>query len=130
MSEEAPDRRDQDDDARRDDDNEGGVAVKEETATKTKSKTKSKPKSSPPKMDHLPPWRVLLHNDDHNTFDHVIRAIRELTPLDLSMAVTRTYEAHIRGVSLLMVTHRERAELYRDQFRTKRLTVTIEPMDA
>jgi ATP-dependent Clp protease adapter protein ClpS len=41
--------------------------------------------------------------------------------------VARTIEAHQSGVSMLLVTHRERAELIQDQFQTRGLTVTIEP---
>ena len=75
----------------------------------------------------LPPYRVLLHNDDVNTFEHVIRAILQLTPLKEPEAVARTIEAHETGSSLLLVTHRERAELYVEQFTSKQLTVTCEP---
>ena len=75
----------------------------------------------------LPPYRVLLHNDDVNTFEHVISAILKLTRLTAEEAVQRTIEAHERGVSLLLVTHRERAELYVEQFKSLSLTVTCEP---
>ena len=74
-------------------------------------------------------FRVILHNDDNNSFEHVIEAIVELTPLQLGEALERTKEAHREGCALLLVIHRERAELYEDQFRTKSLTVTIEPAD-
>jgi len=36
-------------------------------------------------------------------------------------------EAHRKGVSLVTVTHRERAEFLEEQFRSCRLIVTIEP---
>lgn len=95
--------------------NSGGAA----TATKTRV--------APPKVDRLPPFRVLLHNDDVNDVIYVVRSITELTPLSRPEAVHRTREAHESGAALLLVTHRERAELYREQFRSKGLTVTIEP---
>ncbi len=75
----------------------------------------------------LPPYRVILHNDDVNTFEHVIASIRRLTPLTFEEAVQRTLEAHETGTSLLLVTHKERAELYVEQFASLRLTVTAEP---
>lgn len=75
----------------------------------------------------LPPYRVVLHNDDVNTFDHVIITIVKLTPLELEDAADRALEAHETGQSVLLVTHRERAELYVEQFATYRLTVTAEP---
>jgi ATP-dependent Clp protease adaptor protein ClpS len=80
-----------------------------------------------PKTRELPPYRVILHNDDVNTFEHVIRTILELTPLKEPEAVARTLEAHERGATLLLVTHKERAELYVEQFASKKLTVTCEP---
>ena len=75
----------------------------------------------------LPPFRVILHNDDVNDFDHVIRSILRLTPLKLADAIARTLEAHETGCSLLLVTHQERAELYVEQFASVSLTVTAEP---
>ncbi len=75
----------------------------------------------------LPPYRVILHNDDVNTFEHVILAILKLTPLKEPEAVARTIEAHETGSALLLVTHKERAELYVEQFASKKLTVTCEP---
>lgn len=94
------------------------------TATaKPKRRPVSKPK--PPKM--LPPWKVLLHNDDKNDMEFVVVTIVELTPLKEPEAVLCTLEAHKEKVSLLLVTHKERAELYKDQFESKGLTVSIEP---
>lgn len=97
--------------------NDQGVAV---AAAPAKKPTRPIPR-------RLPPYRVLLHNDDVNIFGHVVLSILELTELTLEDAVARTKEAHTCGVSLLLVTHKERAELYRDQFTSKFLTVTIEP---
>lgn len=88
---------------------------------------KTRPQPQPPKIRHLPPWRVLLHNDDVNDIVHVIRTIVELTTLNPHDASLRTIEAHTRGLTLLVTTHREHAELLEEQFRSKRLTVTIEP---
>jgi len=75
----------------------------------------------------LPPYKVLLHNDEVNTFESVIAAILKLTTLQPQEAVLRTLEAHETGVALLLVTHKERAELYHEQFTTFKITVTIEP---
>ncbi|MBS0189530.1 MAG: ATP-dependent Clp protease adaptor ClpS [Phycisphaerales bacterium] len=80
-------------------------------------------------VDMLPPFKVLLHNDDVNSLEHVVETIVELTPLDHNRAVHTSLEAHVSGVALLLVTHKERAELYKDQFESKKLTVTIEPSE-
>lgn len=82
---------------------------------------------APPKAGTLPPHKVLLHNDDVNEFTYVIGAIVKLTPLSRDEAIQRTIEAHETGISLLMVTHKERAELVQEQFASCNLTVTVEP---
>lgn len=89
-------------------------------------------KPAPPKRtpEKLPPFKVLLHNDDKNTFEHVIQSILRLTPVKFDDAVRKTIEAHETGVSLLLVTHRERAELYLEQFISLSITVTIESDEA
>src|ERR1700729_444630 len=92
-----------------------------------KGKTRRAPKKKPPQM--LPPWKVLLHNDPKNEMLFVVRTVVELTPLTEQDAKQRTEEAHKSGVSLLLTTHKERAELYKDQFETKGLTISIEPAE-
>ncbi len=88
-------------------------------------------KPAPPirKPKKLPPFRVLLHNDDSNTFEHVIKSVRRLTALTSQEAEVRAIEAHETGVALLLVTHRERAELYVEQFASLSVTVTAEPAE-
>ena len=82
---------------------------------------------SPPRPGFLPPWKVLLHNDDVNDMLYVVETIRQLTALNRQQALLRMIEAHKTGVALLLTTHREHAELLSDQFASRRLTVTIEP---
>jgi ATP-dependent Clp protease adaptor protein ClpS len=101
----------------------GGSAA----AVKPKKARKPAPKKNPPR--HLPPWKVLLHNDDKNDMIFVIHTIVELTPLKAQDAEIRMKEAHQTGVALLLTTHKERAELYKEQFQSKGLTVTIEPAE-
>jgi ATP-dependent Clp protease adaptor protein ClpS len=97
------------------------------TATKPKRARKSAPKKKPPQP--LPPWKVLLHNSDEPTFDFVIDTITQLTPLNKQDAELRATEADKTGVALLLTTHKERAELYQEQFTSKGLVVTIEPAE-
>jgi ATP-dependent Clp protease adaptor protein ClpS len=98
------------------------------TATaKPKRATKKSPQKKPPQM--MPPWKVLLHNDDKNDMTFVVNTVVELTPLNEQDAELRTVEAHQTGVSLLLTTHKERAELYQEQFTSKGLVVTIEPAE-
>jgi len=96
-----------------------------ESATAVKTPPKTSPGKTPPKQ--LPPYKVLLHNDDHNEMTYVVNVIRKLPALSQEEAIQRMFEAHLKGLPLLLVTHKERAELYREQFASCRLTVTIEP---
>jgi ATP-dependent Clp protease adaptor protein ClpS len=89
--------------------------------------TAARPQRAEPRL--LPPYKVILHNDDKNDFDHVIATIMMLCGLNKQDAELRTVEAHSTGCALLLVTHRERAELFVEQFQSRSLTVTIEPAE-
>ncbi len=99
----------------------------EQVAERTAVAEKPAPAKTRGPVDMLPQFKVLLHNDDVNSIDHVVETIVELTPLDHPRAAHTALEAHASGVALLLVTHKERAELYKDQFQSKKLVVTIEP---
>lgn len=75
----------------------------------------------------LPPYRLLLHNDDVNDMWHVVRSllasVPELTP---ERAVDVMLEAHHVGQAQVLVCPLERAELYRDRLEAFGLTATIE----
>ncbi|MFN0138078.1 MAG: ATP-dependent Clp protease adaptor ClpS [Phycisphaerae bacterium] len=75
----------------------------------------------------LPPFKVVLHNDDLNSFEHVILTILMVTPLEEKEAIERTIEAHEEGQAVLLVTNKERAELYVEQFASRSLIATCEP---
>lgn len=91
------------------------------------STTAVKPAAARPRARRLPPWNVLLHNDDVNDPMYVTETITELTSLNRHDAVLRMLEAHEKGLALLLTTHREHAELLCEQFASKHLTVTAEP---
>jgi ATP-dependent Clp protease adaptor protein ClpS len=82
-----------------------------------------------PRPRHLPAFKVILHNDEHNLAEHVVETIVMLTPLKQQEANERVREAEAIGCSLILVVHKERAELYAEQFQSRGLTVTIEPAD-
>lgn len=86
-----------------------------------------KDRPAPPRLDCLPPWKVLLHNDDVNDMIHVVATIMELCTLPRTRAIHLMLEAHTRGLAMLLVTHKERAELLQEQFQSKSLKVSIEP---
>ena len=105
----------------------GEGSMKKQVDMEIAESTAVLPKTATPGL--LPMYRVILHNDDENEVEHVIETIIMLTPLNAQDAIERTLEAHHSGCSLLLVIHRERAELYAEQFLSRSLDVTIEPDD-
>lgn len=89
--------------------------------------TATRPQPARPRVDRMPPWKVLLHNDNINEMGYVIETIIELTAMNPQTALLRMVEAHKTGVALLVTTHKEYAELLQEQFVSKGLTVSIEP---
>jgi ATP-dependent Clp protease adapter protein ClpS len=80
-----------------------------------------------PRNRQLPPYRVILLNNSGSDMMFVVRTIMELTRLCRAEATHKMWEAHHVGRSQLLLTHKERAELYVEQFAEKGLMVTIEP---
>lgn len=75
----------------------------------------------------LPPYRVILHNDDVNEMGHVVRALLVSVPeLSPEQAVEIMLHAHEFGQADVIVCPLERAELYRDRLEAHGLTATIE----
>ncbi len=74
----------------------------------------------------LPPYVVVLHNDDHNTMEHVVRALLLSVPeLEADRAVEVMLTAHEHGQADVIACPLERAELYRDRLESHGLTATI-----
>lgn len=104
-----------------------GSAPAESSRSATATAPSRGKSGAPGAVDSLPPFKVILHNDDVNDMAHVVRALRDAAHLNAAEARTIMFEAHRSGSALVMVSHRERAELYRDRLRSKNLCATIEP---
>ena len=75
----------------------------------------------------LPPYRVMLHNDDHNAMDHVVRSLlRSVPSLTVEDAAEIMLVAHNHGQAAVTTCPKETAELYRDRLESCGLTATIE----
>jgi len=75
----------------------------------------------------LPPYRVVLHNDDHNAMDHVVRSLlRSVPSLTVERAAEIMLEAHNHGQATVIVCVKEAAEHYRDRLESCALMATIE----
>jgi ATP-dependent Clp protease adapter protein ClpS len=75
----------------------------------------------------LPLYKVILLRGQGEEMMLVIRTIMELTRFCVAEATQKMWEAHHNGRSQLLTTHRERAELFVEQFTERGLSVTIEP---
>jgi len=89
------------------------------------SATCKKP-SPKPKVEQMPPWKIILHDDDINTAEYVVNMVQEITKLDEEDAVQRVIQADKEGLALLLITHQEKAELFVEMFESCKITVTME----
>ncbi len=76
---------------------------------------------------HIPLYKVLLHNDDRNTMEHVVKALMEVFRFGKYESGRIMLEAHRNGLALCTIEPLEQAELHRDQLRSFSLIATIEP---
>jgi len=69
-------------------------------------------------------WRVIVRNDDHNTFDGVAAALARFIPgVTLDMGYAIADRIHNTGLALVWSGHREIAEHYWEQLRDAGLTM-------
>ena len=83
--------------------------------------------SQGPRPGPLPRYRIVLLHDAGADLMFVVRSVMELTRFPRAEATHKMWEAYHCGRSVLLVTYKERAELYVEQFASKGLTVSIEP---
>ena len=77
----------------------------------------------------MPRYRVLLHNDDVNSMDHVVAALLRVFGFERSACEAIMLEAHRNGVALCTLEPLEQAEFHRDQLISFSLIATIEKED-
>ncbi len=71
-----------------------------------------------------PPWRVIVLNDDHNTFEGVARSLAAVIPgVDYARGMALANRIHSAGRAIVWTGHRELAELYHEQLTERGLTM-------
>ncbi len=85
---------------------EGETVVTTMTQPKSRTATQSR---------QLPPYNVIILNDEEHTFEYVIELLTKLFAHPLSAAETLTWKIHTSGRAIVYTTHKEKAELKRDQ---------------
>ena len=82
------------------------------------------PRTSGPDSGLGGAWRVIVLNDDHNTFDHVASALaRHIPGISVSHGYAIADRIHNTGQAIVWSGHRETAELYWELLRDEGLTM-------
>ncbi|HEY3962412.1 MAG TPA: ATP-dependent Clp protease adaptor ClpS [Gaiellaceae bacterium] len=69
-------------------------------------------------------WRVVVLNDNHNTFEGVAFALAQTIPgVDYDRGMALATRIHETGQAIVWSGHREAAELYHSQLKTYGLTL-------
>jgi ATP-dependent Clp protease adaptor protein ClpS len=78
------------------------------TATDTRAADKTAPK-------RVPPYHVILWNDDEHSYEYVIQMMRKLFGYTVERGFQIAKEVDTTGRVIVLTTTREHAELKRDQ---------------
>ena len=88
------------------------------------SQTIERPRTSGPGSGLDSNWRVIVRNDNHNTFDHVALTLSRVVP---GVSVQQGYQMadaiHNSGLAIVWTGMKETAELYWEQLAGAGLTM-------
>jgi ATP-dependent Clp protease adaptor protein ClpS len=88
------------------------------------SQTIERPRTSGPGSGLGGQWRVIVLNDDHNTFDHVAVSLARYIPgVSVQQGYTLAERIHTRGLAIVWSGQKEPAELYWEQLKDAGLTM-------
>jgi ATP-dependent Clp protease adaptor protein ClpS len=94
-------------------DQDGETAVAEPiVTTQTTPKSSTDPKTQTRRQ---PPYHVVILNDEEHTFEYVIELLTKLFGHPRATAEELTLRIHQTGRAIVLTTHREKAELKREQ---------------
>lgn len=75
------------------------------------------------------PWKVIVLNDNHNTFDGVAAALASVIPaMTFERGMDMAWKIHNTGLAIVWSGVREQAELYWEQL--KECGLTMAPLEA
>jgi ATP-dependent Clp protease adaptor protein ClpS len=88
------------------------------------AETIERPRTSGPGSGLGGHWRVIVRNDDHNTFDHVAKTLSRVVPgVSLDAAYAIADRIHNTGLAIVWTGLKEPAELYWEQLADAGLTM-------
>ena len=86
--------------------------------------TIERPRTSGPGSGIGDGWKVIVRNDNHNTFDHVAKTLARVIPgVSLDGGYAFADQIHNKGLAIVWTGHREPAEHYWEQLRSAGLTM-------
>ncbi len=80
--------------------------------TKTAPRGRTKPETQTRRQ---PPYNVVILNDEEHTFPYVIELLIKIFGHSVPTAEELTWRIHTTGRAVVYTTHKEKAELKRDQ---------------
>ena len=96
-----------------------GTAIAEKEKQKAKSPTGPRPRQ-------LPPYNVVLLDDDDHSYEYVIEMLGKLFGHGEQKAYQMAREVDTTGRVIVLTTHKEKAELKRDQIAAYGADVRME----
>ena len=88
------------------------------------TETIERPRVSGPGSDLGGNWRVIVLNDNHNTFEHVAATLARYLPgMTLDAGYSMADRIHNAGQALVWSGQKEQAELYWEQLKDAGLTM-------
>lgn len=86
-------------------------------------------RSSEVTRKHYPNYKIIVLNDDFNSFEHVAKCLLTYIPgMSNDNAWELTNQIHFEGQAIVWVGPQEQAELYHQQLR--RAGLTMAPLEA
>lgn len=91
-------------------------STSEEAEPRVRTKTRPRPRSEEQtETKRQPPFNVIILNDEEHTFDYVIELLVKLFRHSIEKSIELTWRIHNTGRAVVFTTHKELAELKRDQ---------------
>jgi ATP-dependent Clp protease adaptor protein ClpS len=88
------------------------------------TETIERPRSAGPGSGQGGDWRVIVLNDDHNTFEHVAKTLSRVIPgVTIDSGYALADRIHNSGQAIVWSGEREPAELYWEQLEGAGLTM-------
>lgn len=89
-----------------------------DTATPLRKKGKRTTKAQKPRPRRVPPYNVIIDNDDYHSIEFVVMVLCKALGYAIERSYQLTMQAHTTGRAIVWTGSREVAELKAEQIRT------------